>query len=794
MSDHVLANPGDPDVVRMQADLSAYAALEQKRAANRRADRFLPEQRPGGVLGLRTLLPEALGGIASSHQDPSIDEFKKATGATIVDPAAYEDWKDEQWAKAYDTAVAKGIPISRKPANRAEYEAAGDKAAADRIIRPVFGSVLAVGRGAAPGLVDAAKGLMSREDAAFMDSSEAAVPDLVKAPLEVLGAAKSKLLGGLARGVAEGLGAPRSAIGALGKGMGTGAVVSGAAGAMGDAGKLFESAMADHGPEVPPLLDRIRDTGTDSLLKTPGRAVVGGLFGLVPGAANAFRGSLRMPVDAAQATEAQRALTAAEDAGATTSLTSPGGIKPPPSLSALMAGKGPYEHPTAVAMDAAEPGLAKAVAGRISSTTSPLNAADEAYYAAADKRGAKASMGPMTRTVVSLIKGRSFSEGEGANLPLVDNKPLVKVLHETARPVLVTNHEAAALEAQGGVRVNLDEAIEAGMIPADRPIEMVASTPSRGELRNGPTTPPGADDAAAAAYEARIRELGDIRAPGGLPSKGEFRAGLENIASMNTPPGGTPSAVMGGRRMAAPGSLDRSNHSVVFMPRELSARQADEVIGAADRAAGISEAQGAGKADPAYAKFVRASREVRDQLPAIPGVTDKYPDVTIQGPDGRPMTLTGRSAMAHAHAEQLRAMAGPLKRAGLPTEGFDPTDVLSHAKVRPALRRVGIGEDNTTQALKSLVGKEGEQSINDVLVARLKNGGELTPKAGNVPSANEARAAAQLAHKYKYRLDPVAAFLGKSAPLSGLAPVVSDPVTQALLDLATRVKSQQGTP
>lgn len=308
---YVDQHPEDSDAVMA---LREYDAHDAKRAANRRGNVFNPPERAGGILGLRTLLPEALGGIATTHQDPSIDDYKKATGATEVNPVEYDDWTDAQYAKAYDAAVSRGIPISRKPANRAEYEAAGDKAAQDRIVRPIFGSVVAAGRGAAPGLMDAAKGLMSKEDANFMDASEASVPDLVKVPLELLGAAKSRLLGAAGGAIAEGLGAPRSVLGALGKGAATGAALSAGAGAADDLGKLTGSILQDHEPGTKSVGSRIADTGVDSFLRTPGRLAAGGVMGLIPGAANAFRGSLRMPMDPAMATEAQRALEAAEGA------------------------------------------------------------------------------------------------------------------------------------------------------------------------------------------------------------------------------------------------------------------------------------------------------------------------------------------------------------------------------------------------------------------------------------------------------------------------------------------------
>lgn len=805
-----------PDEKDIEAALNKYDEVDAARQKLKRDDSFKPDHGPSGLLGLRTILPETFGGIATVHQDPSLEEFhKKVTLAPGEDEkVAYQDFRDAEWAKAYDEAQQRGTPIHRKtqsPEERAAFEKTDPKNPFSNDMKDltgvlqhaadgyVFPGASALARGAAKVGGDAVTtvkqaaagkpiaGRTAGDDAAeYMGNAYEGIDPIAGAVIETAASLAPGSLAGKAAGAL--LGKPESIAGGALRGVATGAALSAGSGALSDTSKLAEDILRQQGKLDPEgkRQNGVADSLAETLLRTPGRAMGGGLFGLLPGAAAGAHGAPRMPSNPVTATQEQRAFQAALDTGMTTTLLNRRGFEPPPSLSALMEGKGPLEHPNTVAMDAAEPVVAKGVASHISETTGPIEAENEAYYKAT--KGVTAKMTPMTKALVDLIRSRSFDPTEGGALPMLKNEPLVKELHRTADPAIAVNHEAHALEQNGAIRVPLDEALASGMIDPDKGLRVLGRVPAR----EGATMPPGADDAAAEAYLRQAGPTGSGPLPGVRPYA-EQKAALGVLGEHLNGTASRGGSLRGSApEQGIPSQMDPSNYSVVFTPRELDARAADEVMGAVDRAAGISEAEGAGRADPAFKRLPRAAREVRDQFPPVPGITDKYPDVTIQGPNGEAQVLTGRSAMAHAHAEQLGGMQRKLKSAGLPTQGFDPTDVLEQKKMRPSLQRVGVGEDNTTQTLKGLGRKGGnERAIDDVLASRLLNGGELSAKTANIPSANELRAAGQLAQTYKYRLDPIAEFLGRASPAAaGAGPKIADPVTNALLGLAARTRQE----
>jgi hypothetical protein len=963
---YIKSNPDDPDVVKMAMDLSAYHDHEGKRAALQRDSSFTPTHRAGGMMGLRTLLPEMLGGIATTHADPSIEDFRKTKKLTPGDDeaSAYQDFKDEAWAKAYDDAAQKGLPISRKAAEAPskpsftaerskksfdeqfeEGKAAGEVDASQRFTKGLAGVGQSYLDGmAVPGassLARGAAGAVSPSAGKYLDEASDSIGPVGRAAAEIAGTMNPvSVAGKVAHAIT---GKPEGIIAGLGKGILSGAALGAGGLATNQGSKLAEDILrSQYKPGE--AGDRLADTVTG----LPASMLFGGLMGAVPGAAQGFSRGLRTPT-----TSAGRALRAFEETGGETSVTAPNGLKLPPTLEELVRSGGPFEHPTDNAVNRAKPLIAQGAAAKIEGTVSPIEAETERYYAAT--KGIKAKMTPMTKSLVELIKSRSYGSEEGGDLPMVNNAPLRKELHRTAEAVLVPNHEAAALEAQGGVRVPVDEAIASGMVDKGQELRFIG----RQARNEGATMPPGADDAAAQAYLDAAGPSGAGPIPG-IRSMTEQRASLEHLGEMLNPGMAPPRPPLtNGQQRAAAGALDPTSHSVVFLPKELDARAADEVLAAVDRAAGISEAEGAGRADPAFKKLPRAAREVRDQFPPVPGITDKYPDVSITGPDGSPITLTGRSAMAHAHSQQLSGMQRLMKHAGMPSERFDPTDILQQDKAGQALFGIGpgVGETNRTAAVMdlarrsgsdfdvagkqsgqvangdlasilhflngqrraisraeragvpnadsdrvnhfirkaqdlgavysgpvyrgaklydlehikrtgtnintwsvskdpegaeafarrggvlfeipgdsgavpvdhvdgsntfsealipkgakwSIVGERnesglrvvtlepapgarraltGERAIKDVIASRLVNGGELAPKGVGVPSANPERAAAQLAHKYQYKLDPIAQFLGKGAPLAGASSVISDPVTRALLDLAQRTQQQ----
>lgn len=826
-----------PDEKDIEAALNKYDEVDAARQKLKRDDSFKPDHGPSGLLGLRTILPETFGGIATVHQDPSLEEFhKKVTLAPGEDEkVAYQDFRDAEWAKAYDEAQQRGTPIHRKtqsPEERAAFEKTDPKNPFSNDMKDltgvlqyaadgyVFPGASALARGAAKVGGDAVTtvkqaaagkpiaGRTAGDDAAeYMGKAHEGIDPITGAVIETAASLAPGSLAGKAAGAL--LGKPESIAGGVLRGAATGAALSAGSGVLSDTSKLAEDILRQQGKLDPEGKRQtgVADSLAETLLRTPGRAMGGGLFGLLPGAAAGAHGALRMPSNPVTATQEQRAFQAALDTGMTTTPLNRRGLEPPPSLSALMGGKGPLEHPNTVAMDAAEPVVAKGVASHISETTGPLEAEKTAAFKAFDDAGIRANQRPMTQALIDTIRERSYKAGEGEGaLPMHDNSQLVKQLHRTAWPKIMADHEARAAQQRGGIVVQLDDAISSGLIHPNEHVEAspgVAATATGRSGSDRQTMPPGAPDAEADQYAEktppgqdykaslpRIRE--DIR---GRPMPPEQpKAPLpeydpeENRPT--TPPPPPPGPAAPGKVKV--GHIDPTGNSIVFHPRDLTAKETEDIIGATDRAAGISEAQGAGKMDPAYKILPKAMRQVRDQFPPVPGVTDKYPDVTIQDSAGNPIRLTGWSAMAHAHHEVLSDMQRKLKSAGLPSDSFDPTDVLEQKKMRPSLQRVGVGEDNTTQALKGLGRKGGnERAIDDVLASRLLNGGELSAKTANIPSANELRAAGQLAHTYKYRLDPIAEFLGRASPAAaGVGPKIADPVTNALLGLAARTRQE----
>jgi hypothetical protein len=256
----------------------------------------------------------------------------------------------------------------------------------------------------------------------------------------------------------------------------------------------------------------------------------------------------------------------------------------------------------------------------------------------------------------------------------------------------------------------------------------------------------------------------------------------------------------GGR--ASAGAIDPRSHSVVFVPRSLNAKDADAVISEVDRAAGISEASGGGKADPMYRDFTRSAREVRDQFKDN-AITANAPPVTIEGPDGSSITVKGWSALKHAHSEALRELKGTLRRAGLPGESFDPEDPAVIDAVASRLQNVGggAGRLEVDRALRKLACRApgGDQMVNDVAATRLLEG--LRPianmeRAQRYALPSTTYVSGGLVNAARYRVDPFARFAGVTAP--GAAAVAGAHTSSAdyrnLLQLADRLRREQTSP
>lgn len=693
--DYLQQDPGASDIA---SAVKEYQGIAQKRLALQRDTSFKPEK-PPAALGLRMLLPDRLGGLNVTHYEPTTEEFRTtATGKYAPDSPeekmALQDYRDEQWAKAYDSAVAKGHPIRRVAMTQDEFDKAEEakkpkEGTYERLMyegKRDDGLVPSLMNGFFPGAANVAKGVLSKvspDAAQYMDEAEA-----MRSPGEKLGAGVAgsllpgSLLGKLGKGIGGALGLAESVLGGIGKGAVTGAGLGVAGNTSQAIGEGIESGIRDK--EKKGALSRIEETGARSLLEAPGSALGGAAFGGLAGLGTGYRGGLRN-----EATEAGRLTRAAEDAGAETSVSQPGGWKPPPTLQTK--GLGAFEHPTDIAVNKAKPLVAAGAARAIDETVAPIEAENEKYYEAT--KGSVAKMTPVTKTLTSLLRRRSYESTEGGALPMMNNKPLVKALHDSADPVIAVNHIAESLEKTGSVLVPLDEAISTGMIERDKAIRIMDPGTA-----NRPTMPPGPADAAASAWEASAGPATRGPIPGIRPN-GEHKAAMGHLGDMLSP--GIEPPRNAEPPKAVPKDLDSTHYSVVFIPKELDARAADEVIGAVDRAAGISEAEGAGRSDPAFKELPRAARAVRDQFPAVPGITDRYPDVNITGPDGKPMTLTGRSAMTHGQSQKLAALKKLTGAAGIPSDRFDPSDVLVQDKIGKSLFGVGpgIGETNRTKAL-----------------------------------------------------------------------------------------------
>jgi len=764
--------PEDPDLA---VAVPKYLQLQERKAVQRPGELIQP-QAPG-LFGFLKHLPLAMGGGVTHFEKPTDEDFQKAVprpeGMSEGDYAqARSDYEDKLWAQMYDKAKAEGRSISRAPgetdALHDAYKApgmkqlAGDAMALGDGYVGVGGPLMKAGAKVAGDALQKADEFIFQKPASRTDIHTTAGDDAVKwlneaegtvgpADRLAMGVAGSLLPGSplakiIGRFAPKGKGVISGALGGIGKG----AMSAAAIGSGEDIGKGIQEAFTDKQDKG--ALERIKEIGMDIATALPGRLGAGAILGGIGGAGGGYSRGLR---DSNK--PSGNNLIDFETADGKTDFWEPGGLLNPPKLQAMIDGRVPFTNVQDIAANEAAIPFLKGAQAKAGEVLGPIAAETEAAHKVYDSLGSKANTSPMVKTLVRLMESRTFQEGDapaGQDLPVFNNSELRKQLGRAA-DISIDNDQKAQMLAEGtnGVRVPLSKALQMGI--ADMGTEVTVSPKA-----SVPTGSP--------------REMPTVA--GGVPvmdKVGNIRLKLGDALEQKL--------------------IDPQAMSIVFRPRDLDARAVDSIISEVDRAAGMSESAGAGKADPMYRHLVRSAREMRDQFPPIPGITDKYPDATITGPDGEPMTLTGRSAMAHAHAEQIGALRSALKRAGGFSDTVDPTHVGDQEKAQQAMFRVGggVGNTNLTREILDMASREkgGEDAVKTAIAANLR-GGSLVREDPKVPQTmNPVRQAQQLEEMFKYRLDPMASALGRAGPrAAGI--LGADPLTRALTDLARRTQQE----
>jgi len=371
VEDYLRETPDDTDAALKYAQ---YKMKQDERASYDKSTSFKPEHNPGGVAGLRMLLPAGLGGSQRTFVEPSKQEFESTVKlAEGEDPAqAYQDFKDQKWTEAVNHARQMGLPIVRggmTQEGRHEAEVSARHAIVEHPGKSLLGITakgltgytlpgadeLAAGGLEAAGAPGAAKYLREAEDMVGPLGTAA----------EVGGALLPGSLVGKAAGALRGaLGPAKGVLGELAKGAVAGAGTGALAGATGDvthaAGKALSAPeMSDQeafASAAPPKSSIAKDMLADMAMKTPGRLAIGGILGLLPAGGAALRAANRDLAGNA----GQREFAAIEAAGGT-------GLKTPPGVKAVKPGL--YEHPTDLIIEQAAPKIAKAVLARVKPPT-----------------------------------------------------------------------------------------------------------------------------------------------------------------------------------------------------------------------------------------------------------------------------------------------------------------------------------------------------------------------------------------------------------------------------------------
>lgn len=366
-----------PEAKDVQDALNAYHAKQQERASYNKETSFKPEHNPGGLSGLRMLLPNSLGGSQRTFVEPTRQEFESAVKlADGEDPEqAYQDFKDAKWTEAVNHARQNNLPIIR-PGKTLEESHKAEAEAKQNVTSHPGKSLLGItARGLTgytiPGADEVVAGGLEKAGAPgaakYLRDAEGMVGPLGTAA-EVGGALLPGSLIGKAAGALRGaLGPAKGVLGELAKGAAAGAGTSALAGATGDVahgiGKsLSAPEMSDQvafASATPTKSKVVEDTLADMATKTPARLAIGGLLGLLPAGGAALRASNRNLAGNA----GQREFAAIREAGG-------GGWNTPPAVAEVKPKI--YEHPTDLIIEQAAPKIAKAVLSRMKPPT-PVN-------------------------------------------------------------------------------------------------------------------------------------------------------------------------------------------------------------------------------------------------------------------------------------------------------------------------------------------------------------------------------------------------------------------------------------
>lgn len=363
-----------PDDTHAAQQYALYKMKQDERASYDKSTSFKPEHNPGGLTGLRMLLPNILGGNTATFVEPSREEFNSKVKLAPGEDAeqAYQDYKDAEWTRTVNAHRKAGVPIVRSGQTSEERRKAEASAREDIASHPGK-SILGITAKGLTGytLPSADEAIAGGLDAVglpkmgqYLREAEKMVGPYGTAA-EIAGSlAPGSLIGKAAGGLKAAMGPAKTALGALGKGIAAGAATGVGAGATGDVLHGVGEALKEPSEDTKVLVGDVRpmgsevvkDTLADMALRTPARALVGGLLGAIPGAGQALRTANRDLAGSA----GNRMFAAIEAAGGT-------GLKTPPGVAAVKPGL--YEHPTDLVIEDAAPKIARSIVSRIKPPT-----------------------------------------------------------------------------------------------------------------------------------------------------------------------------------------------------------------------------------------------------------------------------------------------------------------------------------------------------------------------------------------------------------------------------------------
>lgn len=750
----------------IQAAEFRYRSIKQAREENKLPGRVMAPPDAQGPLGkLRSILPAAVGGGIDGFRDLSAAELEQQ-GLIPKKADLPEGWKQEvlveeandlRWKAAAEAAMKEGRSVERL----LETQGEADERAGIRRNEVGGASAMGIAKGALPAGETLLKATASSKPAMLsalaggfpvnIDSSQIAETP----PEEIDNIAKKSpiassvggLLGGLLNplqlfkgngaGPKAGTGGGVGIASGVARGMGVGAGNALIGGQIDETGEAIRRAFQDKRDVG--VGERAKEYLNESFGNAPGRALLGGTLGGILGGLSGFSKGLRN-----QYNDETRPLRDFEAMGGTTSVSEPGGLKPTREMRIYQDLARPNQgKPSAQAAADFAPVTAELAHGRARSVAESQDATNRAFYEASDTRGDTANAGDLSTQAINKIRDNRYSlNAVEDDLYLHDNHPLRQLVKKTTDPIQVLDGSPPP----PGEKMTVDEAVSLGLL---KPTDTV-HVPGKGQV-----------PVSALGMQAQRAE-----APSTAMVADDMATNVEASGVVNPNKGMAPV-------------------EIVFMPREVTAREMDQIVGGWHEAKNSDAAGRGGAAHPMFDELYPAIKEMRGQFGGKSPITmaDEYE--VIPGGGGETTRTSGWNRTKDQQYQEMSALEGDLRRVGIQSKSFDPkNDTRVHDSVRAALQ--GYGDD--PEAAKSLdrlyLGAGQDLKPLETIRGLKLLEGPLGPE-GPGKSTSMSGAAMKAIQAQKYRIDPVARAI--SSRLGGLtgfgAPAASDPLTDALIEL-----------